>query len=424
MSAGSSVRRVGRALRGHPFWSVVAVIVVLAGATAGVYFGVIAGDSTPAAAAAIVRTETVSTGTIRQSVSASGTLAPATDDSLNFSSAGVVTAVNVTEGQTVTQGQALATINSASLAATVAQAQATVASDQAKVADESSTATATQIAADNAALAAAQNQLTAAQTALSGATLTAPIAGIVASVNLTVGQSVSGSSSGSGAASSGGSTSGSSSSSSAQIQVISANTWIVNSTVDATSVGLIKAGDQAQLAITGASSTVYGTISSVAVLPSSTTGTASYAVVISVTGAQTGLYDGSAVTATLIYKQLTNVVEVSALALHRATDGTEYVEKMVNGKPVKTTVEVGISSGAETQITSGLAAGDQIQVEQPAAVANRGTTGTTGTTTRRGTGGTGTTGGGFGGFGGAGGTGGFGGGAGGFGGAGGAGNGN
>jgi multidrug efflux pump subunit AcrA (membrane-fusion protein) len=389
-------------------------VVVLAGATAGVYFGVIAGDSTPAAAAAIVRTDTVSTGTIRQSVSASGTLAPATDDSLNFSSAGVVTAVNVAEGQTVTQGQALATINAASLAATVAQAQATVASDQAKVADEASTATATQVAADNAALAAAENQLTSAQAALAGATLSSPIAGVVASVNLSVGQSVSGSSSGSGSGSSGtGTGTGTgSSTSTAQIQVISANTWIVNSTVDATSVGLIKAGDQAQLTITGASATVYGTISSVAVLPSSSSGTASYAVVIAVTGSQTGLYDGSAVTATLIYKQLTNVVEVSALALHRATDGTEYVEKMVSGKPVKTTVGVGISSGAETQITSGLAAGDQIQVEQPAATTGRGTTGTTGTTTRRGTGTTGT------GFGGGTGTG-FGGGGTGFGGAGG-----
>ena len=249
----SPARRVGRVLRGHPFWSGVIVVVVLAAAASGVYFGLVAGDSTPAAAATTVRTETVSTGTIRQSVSSSGTLAPASDESLNFSSSGVVTAVNVAEGQTVTQGQALATINSASLAATVAQAQATVATDQAKVDDENTNdATATQLAADEAALAAAQNQLTSAQTALAGATLTSPISGIVASVNLSVGQSVSGSSSSSGSSGGSGSTGSSgegstSSSSSAQVQVISSDTWIVNATVDATSVGLIKAGDQAQL---------------------------------------------------------------------------------------------------------------------------------------------------------------------------------
>ena len=94
-------------------------------------------------------------------------------------------------------------------------------------------------------------------------------------------------------------------------------------------------------------------------------------------------------TAALIYKQLTDVVEVPALALHRDTDGTEYVDKIVSGKPVKTTVQVGISSGGETQITSGLAAGDQIQVEQAAGDHDRGRRAPPATTGRTGTGTTG-----------------------------------
>ncbi len=56
--------------------------------------------------------------------------------------------------------------------------------------------------------------------------------------------------------------------------MISTDSWLVNATVDATSVGLIKAGEQAQLTVTGASDTIYGTIASVGLISSSTSGTA------------------------------------------------------------------------------------------------------------------------------------------------------
>jgi membrane fusion protein, macrolide-specific efflux system len=414
-----------------------AIVLVLAGV--GGYL-VASSGSTPASAQVTTTKETVSTGTLRQVVTASGTLAPAVDDTLGFSSSGVVTSVVATVGQAVSKGQKLATIDSASLAATVAQDNATVATDQAKV-DDDTDVSAAQLTADQAALTAAENALSSAKTALTGATLTSPINGVVASVGLTVGEQVSGSGSGgsgsggsgSGGSGSGGSGSGSSGSgssgtgstassdsSSSDIEVISTNSWIVNATVDATSVALIKAGEEAQLAVTGVNGTIYGTISTIAVLPSSTEETASYPVVIAVTGSPSGLRDGEQVTASLIYKQLADVLLVPTIALHRASDGSEYVNKVINGKVKPTTVQVGPSSGAETQVTSGLSAGDviQIQVVRPGA----GTGG--GSTTRTGTfgGGTGRTGFGEGGGGfGGGGTGGGGFGGGGFGGAGGAG---
>jgi macrolide-specific efflux system membrane fusion protein len=405
-----------------------AIVLVLAGL--GGYL-VASSGSSPASAQVTTTTETVSTGTLRQTVTASGTLAPAVDDTLGFSSSGVVTSVVATVGQAVSKGQKLATIDSASLAATVAQDNATVATDQAKV-DDDTDVSAAQLTADQAAVTAAENALSSAKTALAGATLTSPINGVVASVGLTVGEQVSGS--GSGGSGSGGSGSGgsgsdssgtgstaSSDSSASDIEVISTNSWIVNATVDATSVALIKAGEEAQLAVTGVNGTIYGTISTIAVLPSSTEETASYPVVIAVTGSPSGLRDGEQVTASLIYKQLADVLLVPTLALHRASDGSEYVNKVINGKVEPTTVQVGSSSGAETQVTSGLSAGDvvQIQVARPAA----GTGG--GSTTRTGTfgGGTGRSGFGEGGFGGGGfgggGTGGGGTGGGGFGGAGG-----
>jgi macrolide-specific efflux system membrane fusion protein len=363
----------------------------VAAAGIGSYFAT--RSDSPAAATTTTTTSTVSTvstGTVKQSVSATGTLAPAKDESLNFSVSGTVTSVKVKVGQKVTKGQTLATVESASLAASVAQAKSTVASDKARVSDdENNSASDTQLAADKAALAAANNQLASAQDQLASATMTSPINGAVAAVSLTVGESVSGSSSSSssGASTGGASTSGlgaatsTSSTSSAQIEVISTNSWIANVTVDATSVGLIKTGDQAQLTITGASDTIYATIDSIGLVSSSTSGTASYPVVLDITGSPAGLHDGASVTATLIYKQVANVVVVSTLALHRTSAGGQYVNKLVNGKTVQTTVRVGLSSGGQTQITSGLAAGDKILVPQ----IRRTTGGRTGTGTNGGT---------------------------------------
>ena len=369
------MRAVPRRVRAHPWLAAgVAVIVLGAGGTAA-YFGT---RNDKAAAATTTTTQTVGTGTVRQSVSATGTLAPASEENLNFSVSGEVTKVAVSEGQHVKKGQTLAKIDSASLSATEAQAEATVANDQAKVDDDSGNgATDTQVAADKAALTAAKNQLASAKSQLASATMTSPIDGVVAAVNLTVGESVSGSSSSNpNGSNSSSSDSSASSSSDPQILVISTNSWLVNATVDATSVGLIKKGNQAQLTVTGASDTVYGTISSVGLVSSSTSGTASYPVVIDVTGSPSGLHDGANVTATLIYKQVSNVLVMPTIALHRNATGGQYVEQVKNGKTVQTTVRVGIASGGQTQIVSGLSAGDKIIV--PQVTLGRGGTGNNG----------------------------------------------
>lgn len=370
------MKRVWRRARVHPWLAGSLAVLVLAGAGLGTYFGV--RDDKAAAATAATTTHTVGTGTIRQSVSATGTLAPASEEELNFTVSGQVTSVAVTQGQTVKKNQALATVDSASLAADVAQAEATVAGDQAKVDDDSSNgASDTQLAADQAALTAAQNQLASARDQLAAATLRSPIDGVVASVNLTVGQSVSGSgSSGSGGSDGGsgsksplgsggtGSDGSSGSSSDPQILVISTDSWVVNATVDASSVGLIKKGNQVQLQVTGADETVYGTVASIGLVASSSSGTAAYPVVVDVTGSPDGLHDGADVTATLIYKQLSDVLVVPTLALHRSADGGQYVERVKNGKTSQVAVRTGIASGGQTQIVSGLAAGDQILVPQ------------------------------------------------------------
>ena len=100
-----------RTVRRHPWISGIVAALVLAGAGLGTYFGV--RDDTPAAAAATSNVITVNTGTIRQTVSASGTVAPANQENLNFSVSGQVTKVSVSAGQRVKKGQTLATASAA-----------------------------------------------------------------------------------------------------------------------------------------------------------------------------------------------------------------------------------------------------------------------------------------------------------------------
>ena len=399
---------------------VVAVVVVVA-----VGAGVGAWVATRPAATSSYQLVAASTRTLRQTVSSSGTIEPAQQDDLNFAVSGQVTAVNVAVGQQVTAGQALATVNSASLAASVAQAQATLSSDQAKLSsDQSGSASSAQLNADQAAVTAAQNQLTDAQNALSEATLTAPFAGTIADMNLTVGQAVTAGGTGSGSngssgnsgsgsngssgangsngsngssgsnSNAGSSSSSSSSSSDAQIVLISSGAYIVNASVDDTEVGQVKTGDQAVITPDGATTPVYGTVSAVAMLASGSS-VPSYPVTIAVTGSPSGLYAGAGSSVSIIVKQLSNVLTVPTTAIHYTSTGAAVYE-MSGGKQVSHPITTGTTESGYTQVLSGLSAGDQVVVATTTRAGSGGSGGS-------GSGGTGTTGrGGFGGFGGGG----------------------
>jgi multidrug efflux pump subunit AcrA (membrane-fusion protein) len=380
--------------------SVVAVV-ALVGAGLGYWLSQRGGGSASAAATVTYRSVAASLQTVRQSVSATGTIAPADEDSLNFSVSGTVTAVKVAEGDRVRKGQLLAKVDSAQARATLAQARATLADAKARLdSDTSADAGSTQLAADRTAVTAAKGQVTSAKDSLDSARLTSPIAGVVASVNLTVGQQVTGGSGGTGSSALG----SSSSDSSAQVLVISDKSWIVNTTVDDTQVDLLAKGDQVQIvpgstsastttALPGVSAngttangtTVYGTITSIGMIASTSSGSsgvASFPVVVAVTGSPSGLHAGASATLTLIYKQLTNVLTVPTTAVH-TSGGSSYVLQSQNGKQVQTSVSIGLSSGGLTQITKGLSEGDEVL--EPQLTFTRSGSNSTGSTNRGGT---------------------------------------
>lgn len=422
-------------------WMIVgAVALVAVGAGLGIWLGSRNSSATPLITTTTT-VQTVSTGTITQAVSSTGTVEPAEQASLDFGVSGRVTAVDVTAGQTVTVGQTLATIDDTSLAASLAQAQATLALDQSQLAtDQDNNASAAQIASDQANIASSQTQVTSAQTSLDDATLTSTIAGTVASVNLTVGQQVTGSSSSSsagstssstgstgsttggssfsgggassGATSAAASSSSSSSSSTAQVVVVSTGSYIVNCTVDSTQVNQVKVGDQATITVSGSTSTYFGTVASIGLLASTTSGVSSFPLVIDVTGSPSGLFGGSSATVSIVTEELQGVLVVPTTAVHYSGDSTTVTLDSAGSK-VTRNVTIGAASGGDTQVTSGLSAGDKVYVTE---VTFHGATGTgsgAGLFGRTGGGGGGGFGGGGGGFGGGGGGGGFGGGGGG-----------
>ncbi|HEY1734788.1 MAG TPA: biotin/lipoyl-binding protein [Acidimicrobiales bacterium] len=355
-------------------WFVVGAVVVVLAAGAGI--GIWLGTSGSSGPGLKVTTQVVAvgTGTMKQTVSTTGTVNPAQQADLDFAASGKITAVDVTAGQTVTVGQTLATIDPAALQAQADSAQASLTAAQAKLSsDEADGASTSQIQSDQASVTSAQSQLTSANTDLADATLTSTIAGTVASVSLTVGQQVSSGGSGSGGTGSTGTgsagtgstgtgstgTGSTGSSSSAQVVVIGTSSFVVNGTVDDTEVGDVKAGDQAVITPTGATTPVYGTVSSVGIIASQSSGVATFPVVIKVTGTPANLYAGSTADVSIIVKELYDVVEVPTAAISYS-GGNAQVTAVVNGAHVTKDITVGESSGGETQVTSGLKAGDKV----------------------------------------------------------------
>ena len=330
---------------------ILCVVVLLAtGAGLGLWLGTGTGSATPVKV--VTQVVSVTTGNMQQAESTTGTIEPAQQADLDFAVSGQVTAVDVSVGQTVTAGEALATVAPTALQATADAAQASLTSVQARLAsDQADGASTSQILSDEAAVTSAQSQVNSAQVDLADATLTSTIAGAVASVDLTVGQQVAGSGTGA--------DDDPSSDTTSQVVVISTDSFKVNTTVDDTQVGKVAVGDQAVIIPTNATTRVYGTVGSVGQIASGSSGVASFPVVIDVTGTPSGLHAGASASVSIIVQQLDDVVEVPTAAI-TYDNGKATVIVTEGGRHVPTAIATGQTSDGYTQVTSGVKAGDKI----------------------------------------------------------------
>jgi membrane fusion protein, macrolide-specific efflux system len=363
------VTALARTFRRHPRWYLAGALLLVILIVVAVL--VAARSAGPAPETAVARVDTLS-----RTVAVTGTLEPSQRADLDFPAGGQVATVDVEVGQEVTAGQVLASVDAASLPGQVAQAESSLASARARLtADRDADASSAQIDADQAAIDAAQAQLDVARQNAAEATLTAPFAGTVAAVNVTVGERVSaggsgvGSGGGSAAASAGAGAAGAASAASAAsavttgaeaaVVVVSTGSYVVDATVDDTQVGLLEAGQVAGITPSGAATPVPGAVASVGLVATSTSGVASYPVTLTVTGSPPGLHLGSSAQAEITIEEIPDVLLVPTAAV-RGSGAETSVVVLERGTEVTRPVTVGAASGGRTQITTGLVSGEQV----------------------------------------------------------------
>jgi RND family efflux transporter MFP subunit len=315
-------------------WLVVPVVLVVA---AGSGAWLMTRDSS---AAAQPTTATVSSSTMKETVAASGTVEPARSADLDFEVAGTVTNVYVAEGDRVSKGQALARVDDDALLANRTAAAATLSAAYTQLDDdEDAGASDTQLAADRASIVAAKASLAEAQQAVGDATLRATIAGTGVALDLARGDVV---------GSTTGATGATDTATTSAVTVQSTGHYVVDATVASDDVKRLKKGLQAEITPTGVTDPVYGTVTDVGlVAETSSSGAAVFPVTIEVTGRRKDLYAGTSADASIVVKQVEDVLTVPSRALQ--TDGdTTYVMKIVDGESVKTTVETGTTYGMST----------------------------------------------------------------------------
>jgi macrolide-specific efflux system membrane fusion protein len=370
--------------RTRPWVRVVAVALLVGVAGTGVYwFGF---REAPAQAATPESTTTsvaASLSTIQQSVSGSGTLTPTVQEDVSFAVSGTVTSVDVAAGDTVTEGQQLATVDTLQLNAALLQAKADLASAQASLSNaqdeaDGSDSSDAQVAALSAQVDVARTAVDDAEADMAGATLTAPVSGLLTTVDVEVGDAVTGSGSSSGSSGSAGGSTGSTgamggstgstgsssttSTSTAQFVIVGTDAWQTSVSVSESDVALLAVGNQAELTTSSSTETIYGTVTEIGLLSSSSGGVASYPVTVAVTGSPEGLHDGESVDVSIIYERRTDVLTVPASAVTTEDGQSVVTQEGADGGTVTTAVTVGETSGNLVEITEGLAEGDEVLV--------------------------------------------------------------
>jgi len=299
--------------------------------------------------------------TLRQTVSASGTLAPQRQSYLNFPAAGTVSSVKVALGDSVKIGTVLATQDTTSLDAAVASAEAAANAAQSSLNTllDSSSATAEQIASARAQVASAQAKATSARSDLAGASMTSPIDGVVAQVNLTANSKVTGTSSvttGAGTST----TISSTTAASAQMVVVDTTAWQLNATVGMADLAVLKQGMDATVLPTGAQAPLAAKLNTVGLVGTSTSGQATFPITLLVTGNPTNLYIGGTADATITVSSI-EALTVPTAALS-SDNGQPSLRVMRNGTETVVPVKVGRTFGTATEILEGVTEGEEVVV--------------------------------------------------------------
>ena len=351
----------GRSRMSARRWLVLALaVVVLAGVGVGTWF-VLKPKAT--ATGSTSRTVQVTKGTQTMSVAFDGTLSPRKQSNVNFSVSGTVTSVKAKAGQTVKENQVLATVDDSDLADAVDLAEANLTTAKANLSDVyDNDGSSAAITSAKAQVNSAKAALAQANTNLDDAVLRSPISGTVASVSVEDGDTVTGSGSSSSSNSPGSSASTTATASTAQFVVISTSTWNLGGSVGSADLASIKAGQAVAITTDATTDKLTGTVASVGIVATSTSdGAATFPIVINLAGTHKDLYSGTTASAVITTGSYPDVLTVPTAAIR--TENSRTVVTKVTGTTTATTeVTIGTVFGSVTEVTSGLAEGDSVQI--------------------------------------------------------------
>lgn len=341
------------------------------------------------------RTATVSRHAVSRSVSNVATVAPRSQATVAFPTTGTVDSVDVVVGQAVEAGQVVATLDRTELEATVTEREtalvkAELASSQAYTAASTTTTSlpsaalaggasvaTTEPAASSAgaaptgsggatssagsvapgssgttgssasvaeaegAVVDARADLDAARQALDQATLASPIAGTVIAVSLEAGASVT------------------ASSTTAVVVVAGTAELEATTTVGIDDIEDVRVGQPATVLPDGRAEPLSGTVSSIAVSPTTSGTTASYGVVVRFDEPVTDLGNGSTATVTIVTASIPDAVAVPLSALR--TEGQRHAVTVLDGETLRpTVVSVGVVGDTWAEVTDGLTVGQAV----------------------------------------------------------------
>lgn len=370
-------------------WVIALAILVIAGG------GYLIFKTKSASKSETYRTAQASKGTLTVSVTGTGNVVVDNSAVINPSISGEVYDLSVKVGDKVEEGQTLFKIKNDDLDVNVSKAYVTylqakqniessksqlleAQNNQTEINNDSNstdaekeaagqkvTAAELSITAAEANASSAYNQYQQSQKTASQRTVKATIAGTIITLNITNGDQLgsSGSSSQSSAASSSSSSSSSSSGSSSSAPIVIDDLGSLKASVSINEVDApnVKADQKVSMtfdAIEGLTST--GKVEQISTVGTNSSGVVTYPATISFDSIDGRIKPQMSITATITTDVKQDVLMVSNSAVKYNSDSTHYVVKMVDGKPVNTTVEVGSSNDSDTEIKSGLSEGDTV----------------------------------------------------------------
>jgi multidrug efflux pump subunit AcrA (membrane-fusion protein) len=386
---------ISKRLRRYRGWIALGVLIAVGGA---VY--ALTRPATDAGTQTTYTTEAATKGALSVTVSGTGNIAVDNTTDVYPAVSGTVATVKVAKGDTVSKGDVLFTLDADSAKASTAKSLASYRQSQQSVAqananvlkaknnlatledragEPSSTVTSADIAAAKADVTSANAGLTSAKASQSvtlsdynntkaaegDLTVTAPVSGVIYSLDIAVGDAVSassGSSTSSSASSVMGGTATTSTSSGAPIVIAPKQPLSVLLAINEVDLPSLAVGQRADIEFDAMPDLLAtGKVYEIASAGTNSSGVVTFDVWLSIDVADPALRDGMSSAATIVTAIAKDVIIVPSAAVKTNTDGTSYVQILdENGAPQKVTVEVGLASSTQAQILSGVAEGDKV----------------------------------------------------------------